>query len=197
MKLLAFSDLHCDKAAAAALVDAAAIADLVIGAGDFASVHRGLARTMDAIRPFEDKAIYIPGNNETLDALQAATSAPVLHGGTLQVGGITIAGIGAAIPPLPPLPWKSWDLTEAEAEALLAPITKADILITHSPPQGIADRLDDGRRIGSTAVRRAIERLQPQYVFCGHIHGCWGEHGTIGASAIYNLGPSINWFEVS
>lgn len=196
MKLLAFSDLHCGTAEAAALVAAASAADLVIGAGDFASIHRGLDRTMTSIRAFEHKAVYVPGNNETLDALRAATTAPVLHGDVVTIDGVIIAGIGAAIPPLPPLSWESWDMTEAEAETLLAPITAADILITHSPPHGIADRLDDGRRIGSTAVRAAIERLQPALVVCGHIHGCWGETGHIGASSVHNLGPSVNWFEV-
>ncbi|WP_172329270.1 metallophosphoesterase family protein [Mangrovicoccus sp. HB161399] len=196
MKILAFSDLHCDRIAAQRLVEASAEADLVVGAGDFASVHRGLDRTMESIRAFEDKALYVPGNNETLEALRAATRAPVLHGETMEIGGVTFAGIGAAIPPLPPLPWQSYDLTEEKAEAMLAPISSADVLISHSPPFGIADKLDDGRRIGSTAVRTAIERIQPALVFCGHIHGCWGESGEIGASRVCNLGPGVNWFEV-
>lgn len=36
MKILAFSDLHCDEEAANRIVTAALEADLVIGAGDFA-----------------------------------------------------------------------------------------------------------------------------------------------------------------
>ncbi|WP_138467484.1 metallophosphoesterase family protein [Poseidonocella sp. HB161398] len=196
MKLLAFSDLHCDRAAAARLVEASAEADLVVGAGDFASAHRGLDRTMESIRAFEGKALYVPGNNETPEALRAATRAPVLHGEVKEIGGVTFAGIGAAIPPLPPLPWQSYDLTEEEAEAMLAPIGSADVLVCHSPPYGIADRLDDGRRIGSTALRAAIERIRPALVFCGHIHGCWGESGEIGGSKVHNLGPGVTWFEV-
>ncbi len=196
MRLLAFSDLHCDRIAAERLVEASAGADLVIGAGDFASAHRGLDRTMDSIRAFEEKALYVPGNNETLDALRAATRAPVLHGDVTEIGGVTFAGIGAAVPPLPLLPWQSYDLTEKEAGAMLAPIAGADVLICHSPPHGIADRLDDGRRIGSTALRAAIERIQPALVFCGHIHGCWGESGVIGRSKVHNLGPAPNWFEI-
>ena len=196
MKILAFSDLHCDKAAAHRLVEAAAGADLVVGAGDFASQHRGLERTMDALRAFEHKALYIPGNNETPEALRAATAAPVLHGELLEIGGLRFLGIGAAVPPLPPLPWQSYDITEEEAEAMLAPFAAADILISHSPPFGIGDVLEDGRRVGSTALRAAIERLSPRLVFCGHIHGCWGVSGAIGDSSVHNLGPGVNWFEV-
>ena len=49
MKLLAFSDLHRDLGQAATLVEMAAEADVVIGAGDFASVHEGLEETIDAL----------------------------------------------------------------------------------------------------------------------------------------------------
>ena len=196
MQLLAFSDLHCDRAAAAKLVAASADADLVIGAGDFAQLHRGLARTMASIEAFEPKAFYIPGNNETPEALRAATSAPVLHGDVRNVAGLTIAGLGGAVPPLPPHDWGSYDLTEDQAAALLAPLPRVDILITHSPPKGIADRLDDGRSIGSEAVRAWIEDRQPALVLCGHVHGCWGETGEIGASKVHNLGPTVNWFDL-
>ena len=53
MKILAFSDVHCDLGVCAALVAAAEAADLVIGAGDFARVHRGLAECMAALEPIE------------------------------------------------------------------------------------------------------------------------------------------------
>ena len=49
VKLLAFSDLHRDLGQAAKLVEMSADADVVIGAGDFASVHEGLEETIDAL----------------------------------------------------------------------------------------------------------------------------------------------------
>ena len=51
MKILAFSDLHRDLGQAAQLVDRSADADVVIAAGDFASVHEGLEEAIDALRP--------------------------------------------------------------------------------------------------------------------------------------------------
>ena len=196
MKLLAFSDIHRDAAACAAIVAAADTADLVIGAGDFASQHQGLAETMQHLAPISGKAVYVPGNNETVEALRAATDARVLHGEAMQFGGKSIFGIGCAIPPLPPLPWMSYDLTEEEAEALLTKAGKADILISHSPPKGVADELKGMGSIGSSAVRAAVERLQPDLVFCGHVHDCWGHSGRVGESEVHNLGPSVNWFEI-
>ena len=41
MRLLAFSDVHRDGRQAARLADMAGDADVVIGAGDFASIHPG------------------------------------------------------------------------------------------------------------------------------------------------------------
>ncbi len=196
MKLLAFSDIHRDLDACAAIVAAAEEADMVIGAGDFASGHQGLAEVMRALEPVAAKAVYVPGNNETLEALRGATSARVLHGEAFEVGGKTIYGIGCAVPPLPPLSWQSYDLTEEAAEALLATLERADILITHSPPKGVADDLAGRGSMGSRAVRGAVERVQPALVLCGHIHDCWGRSGRIGRSSVHNLGPTVNWFEL-
>ena len=49
MKLLAFSDLHRDLEQGTRLVEMSAEADVVIGAGDFASVHEGLEETVAAL----------------------------------------------------------------------------------------------------------------------------------------------------
>ena len=75
MKLLAFSDLHRDLGQGAKLVEVAAGADVVIGAGDFASVHEGLEETIGVLASIIAPTVLVPGNNETEDALRAAASA--------------------------------------------------------------------------------------------------------------------------
>ena len=67
MRVLAFSDLHRDLGQAARLVELAADADVVIGAGDFASVHEGLEETIAALAAIETPTVLVPGNNETED----------------------------------------------------------------------------------------------------------------------------------
>ena len=61
MRILAFSDLHRDLGQAATLVEMSADADVVIGAGDFASVHEGLEETIEALDDVvkQGKALYI------------------------------------------------------------------------------------------------------------------------------------------
>ena len=196
MKILAFSDLHCDLEAATRLVEAAKDADLVIGAGDFAQMHQGLEETMEELEPIVDRSIFIPGNNETFDALRSSTGALVVHNERLDLDGLSIACIGCAIPPLPPTEWNSYDMTEVQAEEVLANMEPADILITHSPPKGLVDLHERLGHLGSVAVRGWIKDNQPKLVFCGHVHDCWGQSAEIENSKIYNLGPIVNWFEL-
>lgn len=194
MNILAFSDLHCDQAAAGRLVEAAQAADLVIGAGDFAQNHEGLQETMAALAPIEAKALYVPGNNETLQALRDATAARILHGDEVEIDGVRIAGIGCAIPPLPPMPWGSYDMTEDAAGAVLAEFSGVDVLVSHSPPKGAVDVHDTAGSFGSVAVRDWVREAQPTLVLCGHIHDCWGQEAMISKTRVCNLGPSGAWF---
>ena len=197
MKILAFSDLHISRARAADIVAASRVADLVIGAGDFGNMRKGVAEAMGLLAGIETHFVVVPGNNESLDELQAAApeGAIVLHGNTVTIDGVTLYGIGGGIPVTPFGAW-SWDLSEVDAEELLAGAAGADVMISHSPPKGIADRTATGLSVGSTAVRDAAARVQPKLLLCGHIHDCWGEEGMIGETRVKNLGPTVNWFEI-
>ena len=196
MKILAFSDVHCDHAACEALVAAAPAADLIIGAGDFAQCREGLAETMAVLEPFAAKAIYVAGNNETPEELRAATSAEVLHGQMTERMGLKIYGLGGAIPELNITAFESFDIPEAEAKPMLAAATGADIMICHSPPKGLADVMASRGSMGSVEIRHTIERVQPRLMVCGHVHDCWGERGKIGRTEVANLGPGVNWIEL-
>lgn len=197
MRVLAFSDLHLSRGRAADIVTASADADLVIGAGDFCNARKGLAEGMAMLDGIEKPFVMVPGNCESVDELRAASGhATVLHGEAAEVAGLLLFGLGYGVPVTPFGDW-SCDLTEAQAEALLSGCDAADILITHSPPKGIADVTSAGVSVGSTAIRAAIERVQPQLALCGHIHDCWGHEGRIGRSRVVNLGPTVNWFDIS
>ncbi len=196
MRVLAFSDLHHSRARAEALVAASEEADLVIGAGDFANHRQHVPEAMNLMAGIAMPFVVVPGNNESdvelRDAAHAGTT--MLHGQEVVQGGIRIVGIGAGVP-VTPWDW-SFDLTDDDAEKMLSPFKSADILITHSPPKGVADKNSAGMSLGSQAIFDAIERLQPSLVLCGHIHESWGQEGRIGPSRICNLGPTPNWFEI-
>jgi uncharacterized protein len=198
VKLLAFSDLHRDLAQGAKLVEMAAEADVVIGAGDFASVHEGLEETIGALAAIETPTVLVPGNNETADALRAAAqawdAATVLHGEGATIAGAEFFGLGAGVP-VTPWEW-SFDLEDGEAAELLAPCPEGAILVLHSPPRGHCDAAADGTSFGSAALLRAIEEKRPRLAVCGHIHESWGCESRVGATPVRNLGPAGTWIEL-
>ena len=170
MKLLAFSDLHRDLEQGARLVEMSADADVVIGAGDFASVHEGLEETIAALAAIETPTVLVPGNNETVDALRDAArsweAATVLHGEGMAIAGTEFFGLGGGIP-VTPWDW-SFDLDDDEAGGMLAPCPEGAVLVLHSPPKGHCDSAGDDTHFGSSGAAAgdrgeaaAARRLRP------------------------------------
>jgi uncharacterized protein len=191
MGLLAFSDLHVDLEQAGRLAASSENVDVVLGVGDFASVHSGLEQTIDVLRSITKPTVLVPGNNETEDALRDACdgwrNAIVLHGESAEIDGVTFFGLGAGIP-VTPWDW-SFDLTEDEAAAKLADCPEGCVLAVHSPPRGHVDVSGAGEHLGSVAVRETMVAKEPRVALCGHIHESWGEHSMVGPTEVINLGP--------
>jgi uncharacterized protein len=197
VRILAFSDLHRDLPQAAKLVEMSVDADVVIGAGDFASVHEGLEETIGALSGIEAPTVLVPGNNETEEALRAASTgweaATVLHGGGTTIAGVEFFGLGAGVP-VTPWEW-SFDLDDEAAAAMLAPCPQGAVLVLHSPPRGHCDAAGNGMHFGSEALLQAIEEKAPRFAVCGHIHESWGCESRIGETPVRNLGPAGAWLE--
>jgi Icc-related predicted phosphoesterase len=198
VKLLAFSDLHRDLDQARRLVERSSEADVVIAAGDFASVHEGLEETIGALTAISVPTILVPGNNETEDALRSACegwdAATVLHGQGLEIEGTQFFGLGAGIP-VTPWDW-SFDLDEEQAAERLAACPEGAVLVVHSPPKGYCDESSSGEHLGSEAILEAIEAKQPKLAVCGHIHESWGVESEIGSTRVINLGPAGTTLEL-
>src|SRR4051794_24255061 len=197
MKILAFSDLHRDLEQGAQLVEMSAEADVVIGAGDFASLHEGLEETIGALSGIETPAVLVPGNNETVDALRAAaagwSAATVLHGEGTTIAGVDFFGLGAGIP-VTPWDW-SFDLDDGAATGMLSGCPGGAVLRLHSPPKDHCDSAGGGN-FGSPALLRAIEEKRPRLAVCGHIHESWGCESRVGETPVRNLGPKGTWIEI-
>src|SRR3954453_6596695 len=198
MKILAFSDLHCDLEQGAKLVEMAVDADVGIGAGASASMHEGLEETIGALSGIETPTVLVPGNNETADALREAAagwSAPtVLHGEGATIDGTEFFGLGAGIP-VTPWDW-SFDLDDEVATAMLSTCPEGAVLVLHSPPKDHCDSAGGGGNFGSPALLRAIEDKRPCLAVCGHIHESWGCASRVGPNPVHNIGPKGTWLEV-
>ena len=200
MKLLLFSDLHCDTKAAERIVERSGDADVIVGAGDFATKRENIAATIEILKQAACPAILVPGNGESAEELIEACAdwqqAHVLHGTSATVGGVTFYGIGGGIPTTPFGAW-SWDFSEEEAADLLQPMVANSVLVTHSPPWRAVDVDSSGNHRGSQAVRSAIESKPPKLVVCGHIHDSWEQTARIGKTPVINAGPRGVWHELS
>jgi Icc-related predicted phosphoesterase len=82
-----------------------------------------------------------------------------------------------------------------KAKQVLKWFEEIDILVCHQPPYGTLDKVTakfapahwQGKHAGSKAIADYIQRKQPKYVFCGHIHEGEGMK-KIGRTEVYNLG---------
>ena len=198
MKLLLFSDVHCDRHAARSLVERSGEADVLVCAGDLAVMREGLQPVVDILSDSRAPVVLVAGNGESDGELAAAcegwAGAHVLHGGAVELDGSTFWGVGGATPVTPFGPW-SFDLDEGEARALLAECPEGAVLVTHSPPYGHVDTAG-GEHLGSRAVLETIERASPRLVVCGHIHACWTHESSVGSTRIVNAGPGGVWVEL-
>lgn len=197
MRLLLFSDIHCDADSARRLVEMSVDADVVIAAGDLATMRRGLTEVITILSAIDRPTVLVPGNSESfeelVEACQSWSSATVLHGSGITIDGIPIWGVGGAIPVTPFGSW-SYDFSEDQAFELLNDCPQNAVLVSHSPPQGAVDISSSGMRLGSTAVRNAVVDRQPLLVVCGHIHDSAGQTELIRGTPIVNAGPAgIMW----
>lgn len=199
MRILAFSDLHRDRDAARAIADASQGADVVVGAGDFATRGVGLPDTIALLRDITKPTVLVAGNHDDVAELRIACrdweSVHVLHGDCVVIGELSFFGLGYEISSGKKEAW-SQALEETAAVELLEACPKGAILVTHSPPLGIADVQLNGSHGGSRSIREAIISSPPKLHLCGHIHHAWGTSGSIGDCRVHNLGPTVNWLAV-
>ena len=157
--------------------------DVIIHAGDFC--HYGsdddLYDFLDWYKELNyEYKILIGGNHDFLadrDTVKFHSILPekIIY---LEDAGVEINSIkiwGSPVHP-DPIDWafgrkrglemkKHWDLIPEDI----------DILITHTPPYGILDKVRAGKSFGCEELRKRIKDLNIKYHVFGHIHASYGE----------------------
>ncbi len=189
MKILVFSDIHSDLKRLAELMSTEA--DLYFVAGDLVSWARGLDKAAEVMKSKADRVYVIPGNHESPADVVAFCSKHGFrdfHGQSIEIGGVHIAGLGCSSP----TPFNTpGEYSETQFVEKLAAFSGKSplVMICHCPPKGTKlDRAGERLHFGSTAMKEFIEREQPAYFFCGHIHEAEGAVETIGATTAMNVG---------
>jgi Icc-related predicted phosphoesterase len=197
LRLLIFSDIHGDWKALDKLLDIEA--DYYIAAGDMLTWARN-AEACGAILQRRAPRVYVlPGNHESdqqIANMSARYDLHDLHGRYIQAGKWYIAGLGYSNPTPFNTPGEYSELQITQRLIHFAELSPL-ILVCHAPPHGTAlDQIRPGLHAGSTAVRQFIERHQPEYFFCGHIHEAEGKEIQMGRTRAINVGRAGFLLEV-
>jgi len=188
-RLLIFSDIHNDRQALQRLMNIEA--DYYFAAGDLVSWARGLEKMAELMKRRAERMYVLPGNHESeknITDFCEQNGFVNFHGGMLEIGGKHIAGLGYSTPTPFDTPGEYSEeemATRLQKFATWAP----SVLICHAPPLNTdLDRIRTGLHAGSRAVREFIEKHQPEYFFCGHIHEAEGAVIQMGATRAQNVG---------
>jgi hypothetical protein len=197
MKLLLFSDIHNDWKALDRLL--AIDADYYIAAGDQVTWAKGIERAGEILAQRGDKVYVLPGNHESSDMVAEMCARRGLHDfheQHIKIGQWHVAGLGYSSP----TPFHTpGEYSEQQIEERLAKFAELSplVLVCHAPPFGTAlDQVRPGLHAGSKSVRDFIEKHQPAYFFCGHIHEAEGVEIVMGKTRAKNVGKAGHLLEL-
>ena len=174
MRSIVVSDIHA-KASTAELVNKAADkygADNILILGDI--THFGpVSFALEYISSLNRPVYAIPGNCDPRDLPSAISKvAKDMHGRTVTVDGIKIAGLGGSNPTIFDTPF---EISEDEILSSLDPISDGvGILMVHAPAFGHLDMIPSGMMVGSESIRTIVDKYKPKAVLSGHIHEARG-----------------------
>lgn len=190
--IVCISDLHEH------LVDIPAC-DLLLIAGDVSFAFKGDLTAKQAFLAGEFKhwldrvpaqeIVLVAGNHDqSIEAhgVPEGLRCHYLEDAELELFGLRIWGT----------PWQPWfydwafnaprhNGEEFLASKFAAMPVDTDIVVAHGPPRGYGDLTRGAERVGSTAMTRTLERVQPRLMVCGHIHPAYGRY-RLGATEIIN-----------
>jgi len=164
-------------------------ADFYVAVGDLVNFARGLDKAGEIMRKRAGKMFVIPGNHESeanIADFCAAYGFFAPHGQLVEIGGRRFGFLGYSNTTPFDTPG---EYTEEELASRLQPLSGCEILVCHCPPHNTPlDEAGPGKHFGSQAIAKHIERTQPEWFFCGHIHEAAGAETIFGRTKARNLG---------
>jgi hypothetical protein len=137
----------------------------------------------------------VPGNcdpREIIDTIEHSDTV-CLHGTRLELGTMTLVGVGGSNP----TPFKTpFEMTDKQIDDILHGAMEKmersvhNVLITHAPPYDTLDFIN-GDHVGSQSIRRHMKAFD--LVCCAHIHEQRGVKDVDGVKII-NPGPAMDGY---
>ena len=197
MRILAFTDFHGNPDAyqrAGKLIQTGNWTCVIV-AGDIVNHDPEAAKQrLTELASAGVPLLFVPGNmdNPALGDWSGTNSVHALHGRCTTIAGDNYAGLGGAPLGAGVTPF---EIPDAQAEQLLngsmADFKKGPlVLVSHCPPKDTKiDLVPGGDHIGSSVVRRFVEKFKPAVVISGHVHEARGLD-SIGETQLVNTGPA-------
>jgi Icc-related predicted phosphoesterase len=188
LKVLFVSDVHTSESALGWVARRGRGYGAIIVGGDLArdspESQKFAPRFLEAALSSNGSVFYVPGNAD-IPGTPVPGGTVNLHGKTGSLGRYKLGGLGGsnATPFHTPN-----ELSDAEAERVLAALGHVDVLVSHCPPQGTRCDKVPGGHIGSIPVRRYVEREKPMLVLSGHAHESRAVDN-LGGTTLVNPGP--------
>ncbi|MBN1432136.1 MAG: metallophosphoesterase family protein [Methanomicrobiaceae archaeon] len=189
IKILVLTDLHGQYGKINSFLELDP--DMVIISGDFTDPNGPVEPALRMLEQIEVPCFAVPGNCDCREMVEhlEESNAVALHGSSLELGMITLVGIGGSNPTPFGTPF---ELSEDEIDVLMKKAKKGiknnvhNILVCHAPPEGTLDSVGD-TNVGSSSLRMHMDGFD--LVCCGHIHddpGIKEVEGTV----VVNPGPA-------
>ncbi|MDR1669917.1 MAG: metallophosphoesterase [Oscillospiraceae bacterium] len=161
--------------------------ELILSCGDLERDYLEFLATMLPV-----PLLYVPGNHDKRFITDPPGGCLSIDGKLEVVKGLRICGLGGCLSKNPSAAYEYTESVMARrAQKLRRAIKRAggvDILLTHSPAQGLGDGGDSFHR-GFAVFRRLLDEFQPKVHLFGHMHTAYGNARTpqtYGATRLIN-----------
>ena len=198
-RIMAIGDIHGDTGLVKRLAKKAKDenVDIIIIPGDLTWLEES---TKNLIGPFikaNKKVLIMPGNHESMATVDFLTqkypNTKNIHATGVKENGVGIFGAGYA--EIGPFQVEDKDIGKAlEKGYEKVKDAKKKIMVTHSHHAGSQAEFSGFK--GSKAIKKAIEKFQPDLVLSGHIHEAGGIEEQIGKTRIVNVARKPVIFEI-
>jgi hypothetical protein len=195
-KILAAGDFHGSSSITKKLAEKAEKenVDLVILTGDIT----GIVETDNLIKPFLDKkkkVVFVPGNWDSSEVSEFFTQ---LYGiknignHYVKYGNVGIFGVGSPDWQMQLRERKTFEKLKKDFEKIKN--LEKKIMVSHIHAQETKSEFSGFK--GSSALKKAIEKFQPDLFISGHIHEAEGIEEKIGKTRVISVGKKGKIIEI-
>ncbi len=167
MKILVVSDEECDALWNEYAKTRLREYDLIISCGDLKADYLSFLVSLARC-----PVLYVHGNHDTSYERRPPEGCDCIDGKVVEYNGLRIAGLGGCRRYHPGAHQYTEKEMRKRIRSLRFPLWRShgvDILVTHSPAQGLGDGEDPAHR-GFAALTEFLDRQQPAFMFHGHVH---------------------------